>query len=270
MRSKFEMLYENYSGKFTKGGFMPGDFVSFADGALNHPAVNAGSDDYKAKIEELIDSDAHLRIGSLSNTMGVEEPNADNTANRYVASIYQTTPGNSATSSDNIITIPLEVLNKVARSDQEAQMSIPKSFVNTVDNLSHTNKNKATAETFDSSYDDGKDWEGGNRSGNTGEMGEDLDEDSDAGKRKINDLTEESFDLPVEDSGEFIEAGTFEEMGDFSLKKINKHGVLTLHVPWNSDKRHAIDGRKFFVRVGGGYLAFVENKNATEYAKDDF
>jgi|TARA_R110000787_G_scaffold336_3_gene1179 hypothetical protein len=199
MRSKFELTFENYAGKFTKGGFLPGDFVKFKEDVLSHPSVVSGSDDYKSKIKELMDGDAHLRISTLTNTTGAESAGADGTADQYVATIYQTMPGNSAASTDNVVTVPLAMLNKIARTSDETQMRVPDSFRRAADKrVNHTNQHKATADLESDAYDSGKDWADGKRSGKTGDKEDEFEKDSDASgtnKKKVNESAlERAFD----------------------------------------------------------------------------
>lgn len=157
MKTRFQQLYENYSGQFTKGGFLPGDFVKFKDNVLSHPSVVAGAQEYKDKIKSLMDSDANIRISSLTNTSATKSADPNSTADGYLVTVYQTTPGNSATSQDNLITVPLSTVVRVARSDEEAQIAVPKSFKRAADaKVNHTNSHKATADLQDDSYDSGK------------------------------------------------------------------------------------------------------------------
>lgn len=162
--SKFEKLYENYVGRFTKGGFLPGDFVKFKDDVLSHPAIKSGDESFKQKIKELIKSDAHLRISRMNSRVSTNSPDHDGTADQYNVTIYQTAPGNSAISTDNVITVPLSVVDRVARSSDESQMNVPQSFIRaTNDKINHSNVNKSTADKLDSSYDDGEDFQKGSR-----------------------------------------------------------------------------------------------------------
>lgn len=157
MKSRFERLYENYAGKFTKGGFLPGDFVKFKAGILSHPAVAAGSQEYKDKIKELMDSDANLRISTLTNTSATKSADPNDTDDGYNVTVYQTLPGNSATSQDNIITVPLSMVDRVAKGEAESQVAVPDSFKrNSKASLNHTGDNSSTADLQDDSYDKGK------------------------------------------------------------------------------------------------------------------
>lgn len=154
MKSRFQQLYENYAGKFTKGGFLPGDFVKFKSNILSHPAVASGTQDYKDKIKELMKSDAHLRISTLTNKSATKSSDPNDTADGYNVTVYQTTLGNSASSQDNIITVPLSCVDRVARGEEASQVAPPKSFKKEF-NGNHTDANKSTADLESDSYDKG-------------------------------------------------------------------------------------------------------------------
>ncbi len=163
MRSKFDITFESYAGRFTKGGFYPGDFVKFKEDALKDKSIQSGSSEYIDKIKELMDSDLTLRIGRITGTSATKSANADGTADQFVATVYQTLPGNSTTSTNNVITVPLSVLEKMAYSADETQVKVPDSFKRETEKLSHTNRHKASADFQDNSYDSGKDFNSGSR-----------------------------------------------------------------------------------------------------------
>lgn len=164
MKSKFQTIYENYVGRNSKGGFLPGDFVKFKSNALSHPSIKAGTKDYIDTIQSLINSDLNLRLDSLTSYAATKSPDSSGTADQYMATIYSTLPGNSASSTDNLITVPLSVLEKVEDSHDESQMEIPKSIIGKRSSKSnHTGENKSTADIEDKSYDSGEDWRGGKR-----------------------------------------------------------------------------------------------------------
>jgi hypothetical protein len=63
---KFTKLFESYLGRYTGGGLLLGDIVSFKAGAVNHPYIK-GNEAMKAKIQELLASDLNLRVISIKN-----------------------------------------------------------------------------------------------------------------------------------------------------------------------------------------------------------
>lgn len=154
MKSKFDVIFEDYANKFSRGGFLPGDFVKFKSDVLSNPAVQAGSEDYINKIKELMESDLHLRIHTLSAAGATNHPASVGTADRYYATVYQTLPGNSATSTDNVITVPLSVLERVAPASAESQMPIPGSTFH--ENCEKIKDAFSKIDFLDDSYDKGK------------------------------------------------------------------------------------------------------------------
>jgi hypothetical protein len=180
MRSKFEITFESYAGRFTKGGFYPGDFVKFKDDALKDASIQSGDSSYIDKIKEFMDGDLNLRIGRITGTSATKSANADGTADQYVATVYQTYPGHSTTSTDNVITVPLCVLDKVADAADETQVKVPDSFKRETEKLSHTNRHKASADFQDDSYDSGKDFNSGSRDQTVEGTPESLKKDSEA------------------------------------------------------------------------------------------
>jgi hypothetical protein len=63
---KFTKLFESYLGRFTGGGLLLGDIVSFKSGVVNHPDIK-GNEIMKTKIQELLASDLNLRVISIKN-----------------------------------------------------------------------------------------------------------------------------------------------------------------------------------------------------------
>lgn len=149
MKSAFKVLFENYTNKYTMGGFLPGDFVKFKSNILSDSRIKSGNSEYLDKIKELMNCDCKMRIQGLTSNTATKSAGSQGTADSYYATIYKTLPGNSTTSTDDVITVPLDVLELVARSAEESQMEVPSSFKKNVETT-------LTAIKQDDSYDKGK------------------------------------------------------------------------------------------------------------------
>lgn len=196
MDSNFDLVYENYASKFSRGGFLPGDFVKFKANVFEHPSIKAGSEAYRDKIKELMESDLNIRLQGLTNIAN-KSAGAVGSADRYDASIYQTLPGNSATSTDSLLTVPLSVLEWVASSTSEAQAPVPKSFK---ENCEDVSSNYKTIEFLDDTYDKG----GSVKNKDLPESdNEELEEDSDAFTNKNQVKEDHNYDDEDEDYDDF-------------------------------------------------------------------
>lgn len=63
--NKFVKLYESSIQRFTRGGFLTGDLVKFADGALKDEFFNTQGKNYVERAKYFNDSGLHMRVSAI-------------------------------------------------------------------------------------------------------------------------------------------------------------------------------------------------------------
>ena len=63
--NKFVSLYESSIQRYTRGGFLTGDLVKFADGCLKDDWFKGQGVNYLAKVKQFIDSGLNIRVSAI-------------------------------------------------------------------------------------------------------------------------------------------------------------------------------------------------------------
>jgi len=114
---KYETLIEAAITRFEQGGLLSGDIVKFRKDVMKNEKVKAMMDNYKAMIEDAINTDLNLRVSAIKsirpttsgNYEGGHNSGTDSPTDHYVDIVVEYAPGLWR----NPITVPMEVLERV-------------------------------------------------------------------------------------------------------------------------------------------------------------
>lgn len=95
MKKKFNMLYETYVSRYTRGGFLTGDLVRFTKGFENLDSFKNLDPNVQQKLKDYADSDINIRISGIQNKYPSHQPgNTDNSNGEVSVTVSQeTAPG---------------------------------------------------------------------------------------------------------------------------------------------------------------------------------
>jgi len=113
-KGKYETIIETTMGRFMSGGILVGDIVKIKKNALKHPKIKEMSDNLKAQIQALADTDLHLSVtavnsirpsqGDMGDGLGLGSTTAP--TDFWVSIAVLHSPGFKG----NPVTLPIEVL----------------------------------------------------------------------------------------------------------------------------------------------------------------
>ena len=109
MKKRFVSLYESMLRRSTRGGYLVGDIVKFADNALKHDFIKSQSEDIKKNLENLIKGGNTLRVVNVISKYPAVggEGNPDNLSGEYTVEVGEDISGgrilNSAVVSPDMI-----------------------------------------------------------------------------------------------------------------------------------------------------------------------
>lgn len=114
---KYEAIIENTITRFEQGGILSGDLVKFRKDAMKNEKVAAMMSNYKAMIEDAINTDLNLRVSAIKSIRPTTSGNYGNghwqgteaPTDHYVDIVVEYAPGLWK----NPITVPIEVLERV-------------------------------------------------------------------------------------------------------------------------------------------------------------
>ena len=88
MEKKFIKVFESAMSRYTRGGFLVGDYVEFVKNYKTHEEFKELSDHYKETIEDLVKSNLRLRIVGVDDYYPVRFPgNPDSTNGKVTVKI---------------------------------------------------------------------------------------------------------------------------------------------------------------------------------------
>lgn len=100
----FKQLAESISLRYTQGGFVEQDYVTFKKDVMKHPDILARPQTYRDVIMEMINSKLNMKISSIKPVRYASGPSATMT---YLADVVlESAPGLAKT----VITVPMDVL----------------------------------------------------------------------------------------------------------------------------------------------------------------
>ena len=116
-KDEFTQIIEDTIYRFQSGGLMPGDIVKFRKNTMKHQGVSEMSQQYLGMIQNAMDTDLNLRVGSVKSTRpnttgnygGGMGGSTDAAADFYVDIVVEYAPGLWR----DPITVPLEVLERI-------------------------------------------------------------------------------------------------------------------------------------------------------------
>lgn len=125
MNKKFDMLYETYVTRYTRGGFLTGDLVRFKKGFENTDEFKSLNPDIQQKLKDYADSDINVRVSGIENHYPSHQPgNTDNMNGKVVVTVSQeTAPGRY----DGFVTAPPELFDHI--DVYPNRMPVPNSLV---------------------------------------------------------------------------------------------------------------------------------------------
>ena len=95
MKKKFNMLYETYVSRYTRGGFLTGDLVRFTKGFEKLDSFKKLDPNVQQKLKDYAASDINIRISGIVNKYPSHQPgNTDNSTGDVSVTVSQeTAPG---------------------------------------------------------------------------------------------------------------------------------------------------------------------------------
>jgi hypothetical protein len=112
-KSKFAVLCEEETSRWTGAGLMPGDYIKIRKDALKSPKLAGRPSQFYDKIKEIMNSDLPLKASAIKSMRPETQHGlfmgADSPAEFYVDVVQCLTPATFV----NNMTLPLEVLDKV-------------------------------------------------------------------------------------------------------------------------------------------------------------
>jgi len=113
MREKrFLKLYESALQRYTRGGFLTGDYVKFNDGWDKSDWFKSLPEEFKNKLKSLAESDLHLRVSSIKTKRpSIQQGNVEFSGTEFDVDITQeTAPGLYI----EFLTVPSHVLKHIS------------------------------------------------------------------------------------------------------------------------------------------------------------
>ncbi len=104
MDSTFKQLAESISLRYTQGGFVEQDYVTFKKDVMKHPDIVSRPAGYREAIMEMINSKMNMKIASIKPVRYSSGPSA--TMNYLADVVLESAPGLAS----YIITVPTDVL----------------------------------------------------------------------------------------------------------------------------------------------------------------
>lgn len=104
MEPTFKQIAESISLRYTQGGFVEQDYVTFKKDVMKHPDILSRPSGYREAIMEMINSKLNLKIASIKPVRYATGPSA--TMNYLADVILESAPGLAK----YVITVPTEVL----------------------------------------------------------------------------------------------------------------------------------------------------------------
>lgn len=118
-KNKFTKIFESNFQRYQGGGILAGDVVEFVDNILNDEWFDKQSDTIKSRVQEFIDGDFNIRVGSVSakrpaNGGSVQQD--QQVDDYYVDVVKELAPGLFT----DVMTLPIHLVQKVDTGDNLA------------------------------------------------------------------------------------------------------------------------------------------------------
>ena len=110
--NKFTKIFESNFQRYQAGGILAGDVVNFVDNILNDEWFDKQSDTIKDRVQEFIDGDFNIRVGSVSAKRpanGGPVQQDQQVDDYYVDVVKELAPGLFT----DVITLPIHLVQKV-------------------------------------------------------------------------------------------------------------------------------------------------------------
>jgi hypothetical protein len=108
MNKRFDELYESALQRFTRGGFLTGDYVKFIDNVLKDEWFESQASNVKDNIKKLAESDLNLRVSAVKTLRpSIQSGNVEMSGTEFNVDITQETAPGLYTS---FATVPAKIL----------------------------------------------------------------------------------------------------------------------------------------------------------------
>ena len=91
--SKFDLLFEDNYTRYQAGGLVSQDIVKFRKNTLNHPYFKNAVESMRERIQDLIETDLVLRVGSVKMVRAGASNGTPSTLGYMVDVIREKAPG---------------------------------------------------------------------------------------------------------------------------------------------------------------------------------
>lgn len=125
MVKKFDTLLESSMSRYTRGGFLVGDYVKFVKGFKKHAEYESLGSNVKELIDELNSSDKHIRVRGIHNQYPSRAPGHIENSNGNVFVVIAQDEGGGR--EYNYITVPSCLLD-VVKQETPSLPALPDSM----------------------------------------------------------------------------------------------------------------------------------------------